>query len=112
MTTARIFTPDPPTSRHPWLLALIFAAVIAAACALESGAGDALLALFGLPGLAFGYLVGRWWAVTVPVLLATAAFTVGFECSPSEAPQGLLLAGCALGVLTRVAGERILRGPR
>ncbi len=84
---------------------VLFVAVIALACAVEDSAGDRLYLLFALPALLFGLLTGSWWTVAIPVGLATAAFAVGVECSASEAPQALLLAGAAVGVLARATAD-------
>jgi len=88
-------------------MAGLFAAAISFACAIERGPGDGLLLLFGLPAALFGALIGRWWAVAVPVILTTFVIALGLECSSSEQPQAMLLAGTLVGVACRRLGGRL-----
>jgi len=102
---ARIFTDDRrPAPGAPWAYAATFVGVIAVACAVESGRGDWLIVFFGLSAMFFGFLLG-WWAVAVPVARTTVALAAGVECSISESPQALMLAGSALGVAARRLGD-------
>lgn len=90
-----------------WSLALAFVLAIVMACSFERGSGDGLVLLFGVPSLAFGALIGRWWAVLIPVSLTTVAVTAGVECSSSDQPQALMLAGTLVGVACRCLGDRL-----
>jgi len=103
-----VATRDPRRSSGPaWTVATAFAAAIAVACALERGEGAALFVLFGLPSLVFGLVSGRWVIACVPVALTTVTYAVGLECSPSETPQALMLAGAVTGVLCRRIADRV-----
>ncbi len=106
---ARIFTSRSRASAPglAWILAGLFASAILLGCAVERGPSDGLLLLFGLPALLFGALIGRWWAIGVPVVLTTAAVAIGLECSASEEPQALMLAGTVAGVAVRRLGDRL-----
>lgn len=106
--STRIFTSSRRQVFAPWALAWAFVTTIAAACAIESGEGGLLVGLFGVPAMVFGYLLG-WWAVAVPVALTTLALTAGLECSVSESPQALMLAGSLLGVVGRRLGDALVR---
>lgn len=104
------------TSRHRgsapglgWTLAGVFALAISIGCAVERGPGAGLLLLFGLPALLFGALIGRWWAISAPVVLTTAAVALGVDCSGSEQPQALMLAGSFAGVACRRLTARLTR---
>ncbi len=107
VTADRIFSTAP--RRNPAVGALVagFGLVVLLACSIERGEGDGLFVLFALPSALFNFLVGRWWAVVVPVALTAFGFAVGVECSVSETPQALMLAGTPVGVLTRLVGERV-----
>jgi hypothetical protein len=62
------------------------------------------LVIFGLPGLIVGLLVGRWWALLLPVAVATLPLVADSGTTETQWWLGALaMAGpLALGVLTGV----------
>lgn len=85
----------------------------------DSGAGLALLVVLAAVQLAAGVLVGRWWALALPVLAVVLAIPAGYpDANKGEpwpislslalwCPVALLLVGIGILVAWRLRGRRL-----